>query len=161
MARTAFILGEILFLAIAQVCGGPPWTLVGVAAFLLAMGAGPRGGTIALLAPALVWLGLSRATGDREFFFPYTMHLAAAVACGLGTRGPAWGLAGGGGVVATFLAIRSIQQATARVLAVEFAVAAAILAGVTAMRVGCPRRRGLDAAIVAAAALLAWAGLAL
>jgi len=161
ISRVGFIIGEILFLATAQIWGGPPWTLVGVIAFLLLAFARPGVEVLGLVAPSLIWLGLAQATDNRELFFPYTMHLAAVVVCRLANRSAALGLLGGGAVVAAFLVIRVAQQATPRVLAVECAVAAAILAAATFARARFPRHAGMDAAIIAAAALLAYAGLAL
>lgn len=161
MQRIGFVVGEVAFLAVALACGGPPWTLVGGAAFVLLAFAGPRLEALLLAAPSLAWLGASLATGNRELFFPYAMHLAAVVLCRLFGRGWLWGLAGGGLVGAVFLAIRVAQQATPRVLAVECAVATAILAGAALARARWPQGGGVEVAIVAASALLAYAGLAL
>lgn len=161
ISRIGFILGEVLFLAAAQVWGGPPWTLVGVVAFLLLAFARPGLDMLALVAPSLIWLGLARVTGNRELFFPFAMHLAAVVVCRLADHGTAWAALGGSGVVAAFLAIRVAQQATPRVLAVECAVAGVILVGATLARLRFPRRAGVDAAIIAAAACFAYAGLTL
>ena len=74
---------------------------------------------------------------------------------------PAGGSRGGGVVVAAFLAIRVAQQATPLVLAVELAVAAAILAATVAVRSRLLPHLGFEAALVAAAGLAAYAGLAL
>lgn len=161
ISRVGFIIGEILFLAVVQVWGGPPWTLVGVVAFVLLAFSRPQVGVLAAVAPSLIWLGLAQATGNRELFFPFAMHLAAVVVCRLADHGTAWAALGGSGVVAAFLAIRVAQQATPRVLAVECAVAAAILVAATIARLRSPRRVGVDAAIITAAAVLAYAGLAL
>lgn len=161
MQRIGFVVGEVAFLAVAFACGGPPWTLVGGAAFTLLASAGPRLETLLLAAPSLAWLGASIATGNRELFFPYAMQLAAVVVCRLCDRGALRGLAGGGLVGGVFLAIRVAQQATPRVLAVECAVAVAILAGAALARAKWPQGGGVDAAIVAAAALAAYGGLAL
>ncbi len=161
MQRIGFVVGEVVFLAVAQLVGGPPWTLVGGAAFVLLAFTGPRLGTLLIATPSLAWLGASVATGNRELFFPYAMQLAAVVLCRLCDRGAAWGFGGGGLVAAAFLAIRVAQQATPRVLAVECAVAAAILAGAALARARWPQGGAIDAAIVAASALLAYAGLAL
>ncbi|MFM9057800.1 MAG: hypothetical protein ACKOSQ_01515 [Planctomycetaceae bacterium] len=160
MQRNGFLAGEVVFLVVAQLVGGLPWTLVGGVAFVLLGFAGPCIEAVLLAAPSLGWLGASIATGNRELFFPYAMHLAAVALCRLATRGVGVGLAGGGVVAAAFLAIRVAQQATPRVLAVESAVAAAILAGVAFARARLPQGGIVDAAIVAGAALLACAGLA-
>ena len=161
MQRIGFIVGEVLFLAVAQAVGGPPWTLVGGVAFVLLAFTGPSVEPIVLTVPSLAWLGASVATGNRELFFPYAMHLAAVALCRLAGRGIGRGLAGGGLVAAAFLAIRVGQHATPRVLSVESAVAAAILAGAAVACARWPRRGAVDAAIVAASALLACAGLVL
>lgn len=155
-----FIVGEIVFLAVTHVGGGPPWTIVAMAAFVALAFSGPWVSTLALVAPSLLWLALFQVTGNRELFFPYAMHLAAVVALRVG-GGPARRLAGGGIVIATFLALRVAQQATPRVLAVELAVAAVILAVTVALQFWAPPHRGLEAATVAAAGLAAYAGLAL
>jgi hypothetical protein len=161
MQRIGFIVGEVVFLAVAQFVGGPPWTLVGGVAFVLLSIAGPGVEPLLVAVPSLAWLGASAATGDREFFFPYAMHLAAVVLCMDAAPRVGRGLAAGGIVAAAFLAVRVAQQATPRVLAVECVVAGAILAGAAVARARCPGGGAVNAAIVTAAALLAWAGLAL
>jgi hypothetical protein len=110
-AGIGFIVGEIMFLAVAHACGGPPWTIVAMVAFIALAFSGPWVSTLALLAPGLLWLALFQFTGNRELFFPYAMQLAAVVACRVG-GGPGRRLAGGGVVIAAFLAIRVAQQAT-------------------------------------------------
>jgi hypothetical protein len=64
-------------------------------------------------------------------------------------------------VAAAFLLVRVAQQATPRVLAVERAVAAAILVAATFAWLRFPRPAVMDAAIIVDSALLAYAGLAL
>ncbi len=146
---------------VAQAVGGPPWTLVGVITFVLVAFTRPGLPLLALAAPSLVWLVLARVTENRELFFPYAMHLAAVVACRLANRTAVWGFLGGAAVVAAFLGIRVAQEATLRVLAVECAVAVAILGGVTIARHRSSRQPAVDAAIIIAAAISAYAGLAL
>jgi len=166
-SRAAFIVGEVVFLAVAQAFGGPAWTVVAMAALIALSFAGPGLPSLALAAPSLGWLAASLATGNRELFFPYAMTLAAVGVCRGGDRGAMLALAAGAGVAAAFFAVRIRQQATAQVLAVEGAVAAAILAGAWLCRARAPRQPAIsgvcaaDAAIVAAAALAAYAGLAL
>jgi len=173
MAHLIFIIVELLFLAVAHVFGGPPWTVIGaLAVVLLALG-GIRIESLAIVVPSLAWLALSHTTGNRELFFPYTMYLASCVAMRGSDRADRaeWlGPLGGAAIVAVFLVIRILQQATLRVLAVEFVVAAAILALVL---VACSwsRRHGeqvaivtpfaWQAAIVLASSLLAYASLAM
>ena len=173
MSSVVFIVVELLFLAVAHIFGGPPWAVIGaLAVVLLALG-GIRIESLALMVPSLAWLALSHATGNRELFFPYTMYLASCVAMRGSDRADraAWlGPFGGAAVVAAFMIIRILQQATVRVLAVEFVVAAAILALVVVAGSGI-RRHGAHvapptnfacrAAIVAASSLLAYASLAI
>ena len=161
MNDAVFIAVELAFLAAAHVWGGPPWVIMGVLAFTAQVGAGMRLSALPMLVAALAWLAVFRVTGDREYFFPYCMHLASqAIVClaGRGSR-----VAGGAGVLLTaaFLAIRVVQGAGGRVLAVETAVAAVVVAAVIAAIVKLPRRPVADAAIVVGAALLACAGLVL
>ena len=158
MNAAGFIAVELLFLAAAHAYGGPAWVVIGVLAFCGQAVAGVRLASLAILVPALGWLALSRGTGNRELFFPYCIYLASHVAVALtprvagaeaprvaGAEAPRsflaapWSFraaisrsfraaAGGGLVVATFLAVRVLQRAGPRVLAVESIVAVAILA---------------------------------
>jgi hypothetical protein len=66
---------------------------------------------------SLLWLALYFASGDPRLFFPFSIQFA--LQCG-------WPR--GAMVVAAFLAIRIAQGATFKVLLVELAVAAAVLA---------------------------------
>lgn len=173
MLSLIFIIVELLFLAVTHFFGGPPWTVIGaLAVVLLALG-GIRIESLAIVVPSLAWLALSHTTGNRELFFPYTMYLASYVAMRGSDRADRaeWlGPLGGAAIVAAFLVIRILQQATLRVLAVEFVVAAAILALVL---VACLWRRrhgeqvahvtplAWQAAIVVASSLLAYASLAM
>ena len=170
LSAAAFIAGEVAFLAAVQVFGGPAWTVVAMAALITLSFAGPGLASLALAAPSLGWLAASLATGNRELFFPYAMTLAAVGVCRGGDRGTIWSLMAGAGVAAAFFAVRIGQQATARVLAVEVAVAVAILAGAVLGRTRAPRQPAVggisgvalaDAVIVVAASLAAYAGLAL
>lgn len=161
LPASAFLAIEVAFLAATHVLGGPPWTVVGMLAFLAPMATGFRTASLLLLAPSLAWLALFHVTGNRELFFPFAMHVAAFLAVSLAARDPRLGAVGGGLVVAVFLAIRILQRATLQVLTVELVVAAAILAAVLAALVMLRRRSATDMALVVAAALLAYAGLAL
>lgn len=155
-----FLLLEILFLAAAHWFGGPPWTAVAAVAIISQAFVRPQPARLLLMVPALAWIGLFRLSGNRELFFPYTMALAAFVSLPLAARGTWLGGLGGGLMVGTFLLIRVVQQAGGRVLAVELAVAVVILAVVLAT---ATRTRGswlIEATVVAAASLLAYAGLA-
>lgn len=164
MANSVFIIVELLFLVVTHVFGGPPWTVIGVIAILAQMLGGVRIASLVLMVPSLAWLALSHATGNRELFFPYTMYLASCVALRTAGRTTWRGPVAGGVVVAVFMVIRILQQATVRVLAVELVVAAAILALVVAA--GSWRRRDASAlpwhaAIVMTSSLVAYASLAL
>jgi hypothetical protein len=122
------------------------------------------------MVPSLAWLAISHATGNRELFFPYTMYLASCMAIRGSDRADhaAWlGPFEGAVVVAAFMVIRILQQATVRVLVVEFVVAAAILALVVVARAlgrrYAPRVAPVvwHAAIIVASSLLAYASLAI
>lgn len=159
---TPWFLGvELLFLAVAHVYGGPPWTVLAVLAFVAEAYADPRGLRLPMLALGLAWLALFRVTGNRELFFPYAMYLASHVALLLASRRPWAGWLGGGIMAAAFLLIRGLQSATARVLAIECAVAAVILAvALAAHGSGC-NRPVPTAALVVVSSVAAWAALAL
>lgn len=167
MTSVCFIIVELVFLACAHFFGGPPWTVIGVVAVVVQTLGGVRVDSLAFIVPSLAWLALSHATGNRELFFPYAIYVASAVAVTAAGR-PTWlGPVGGAGIVVTFMVIRILQQATVRVLAVEFVVAAAILALVLTARSWSQRhvthvpRIVSDAAIVVTSSLLAYASLAL
>ena len=174
MAHLIFIIIELLFLAVTHIFGGPPWTVIGAIAVVAQTLGGVRIESLALMVPSLVWLALSHATGNRELFFPYTMYLASCVALRdsqrATQRAAGLGPLGGAAIVAAFMVIRILQQATVRELVVEFVVAAAILALVVVAGSGI-RRHGAHvapptnfacrAAIVAASSLLAYASLAI
>jgi multisubunit Na+/H+ antiporter MnhF subunit len=100
-------------------------------------------------------------SGDRELFFPYTMYLASHVALGFSQRNVWLASLGGGGLVAAFMAIRVLQNATERVLAVELIVAVAILAFALVAHAWSRKQAVSDAAIVAGASLLAYASLSI
>jgi len=175
MPRVLFIAIELLLLAVAHRAGGPLWTVITVIGLVsqlvvqIAAGSfrGFRPETLAPLVPGLLWIAAFHATGNRELFFPYSIYLAGCAAV-CGTGGTVWpGSVGGFAVVAGFMIIRILQQATARVLVVEFVVAVAILAAVLGLQSrlgdhhGDGRRAGRTALIAAAASLLAYASLAL
>jgi hypothetical protein len=170
MSNVVFIIVELLFLAVTHVFGGPTWTVIGAIAIVAQTLGGVRIASLALMVPSLAWLAISHATGNRELFFPYTMYLASCMAIRGSDRADhaAWlGPFGGAVVVAAFMVIRILQQATIRVLVVEFVVAAAILALVVVARAlgrrYAPRVAPVvwHAAIVAASSLLAYASLAI
>jgi hypothetical protein len=135
--------------------------VLGAIAITIQALAGPSAVRLLPLLPAVAWLGLFRAVGNRELFFPYGMALAAFAALSLSRRSSMAAALAGGLVVAAFLIVRILQQATVGVLVVEGIVALAILAIVL---VGGPPARSWPAGepvLVAVASLLAYAGLAL
>jgi len=156
-----FIALEILFLAATQAWGGWPWTAIGATAIGVLAAVDLRPAALAMAAPSLVWLAFFQATGNRELFFPFTIHLASLVALRLG-RDNLWrAMAGGGLIGGLFLAIRASQQASAKVLGVEWVVATLILAVVLAMLPVSRGRKAVEGGVVVLASLLAYASLAL
>ena len=156
-----FIAAELAFLAAAHFLGGPPWVALGVLALIGQVAADFRLGPLVGLLPAAGWMAAHHLSGNRELFFPYALalavHLAGQVVCrGRGTAATAGGL-----VMAAFLAIRLLQDATGRVLAVEAAVATVILGLAVAVLPMAARRPWGTAAVTILASLLAYAGLAL
>ena len=160
MRVAAFIAIELAFLALAHVLGGPAWTVLGAIACVGHAAGGLHPTALAAVAPALLWAVAAKATGNRELYFPFAMHLAAATAAVPPADRPLNALAAGGAISGAFLAIRWLQAATPGVLAVEAAAVVVVLAAAVAARKRCA-----DAAsrwwIPAAAALLAYACLAL
>jgi hypothetical protein len=164
MRRTpiaTFIVLEMLFLAATQTWGGWPWTLIGVVAICTQILIDARPQALAMVAPSLVWLALFQGTGNRELFFPFTIHLASLLTL-RSAQGSVWlGMAGGGLLVAVFLAIRASQQASVKVLGVECVVAALILAVVLATVPVVRGRNAVAGGVVILASLLAYVSLAL
>ncbi|MEI8019303.1 MAG: hypothetical protein WCH39_13950 [Schlesneria sp.] len=118
----------IVLLSISHFLGGHPWTIL-ISLSLASLGfANLNVKRFGLIGFSLIWLLLSRLTGQRELFFPYTMFLATYVAIFLSDRHFLMGWSGGLFVVACFIAIRCHQRATFRVLVVELIVATAIVA---------------------------------
>ena len=157
----AFIVVELTFLAVAHGLGGPPWVALGVATCIAQVFADFRLGPLLGIVPALGWVAAAHATGNRELFFPYAMFLAAHVASQFGARGRWAAAIAGAGLVAMFLGIRVLQHAPASVLAVELAVAAAILAAVVFVVMKAAQRTPGTVAVAAVASFAAYAGLAL
>lgn len=160
MRAAGFIAVELTFLALAHMLGGPAWTVLGVIACVWHVGGDLRPAALAPLLPALAWAIAATLTGNRELFFPFAMHLAAATATVPPASPRLRSLAAGGVIVTAFLMIRWLQAATPRVLAVETAAAVVVLVAAVVAR-----QRFADAAgrwwIPAAASLLALACLAL
>ncbi len=157
----AFIAAELAFLAAAHFLGGPPWVALGVLAFAGQVVADFRLGPLVGLAPAAVLMGAHHLTGNRELFFPYAMALAVHLAGQFVGRGRVAAAVTSSLLVAAFLAIRVMQAATAKVLAVELAVAAVILAATVAVLPAAVKRPWGALIVTALAACLAYAGLTL
>jgi hypothetical protein len=160
-AIPAFIAVELAFLAAAHLLGGPPWVALGVLACVTQVMSDFRLRSLLGIAPALGWLVASYATGNRELFFPYAMYLAAHVASQFAGRDWKTVAVAGGTVVMAFLMIRVLQDATLPVLAVEFFVALAILAGIVCGIIIMAKRPWASMALATMASIAAYAGLAL
>jgi hypothetical protein len=161
MSTLSFLAVEVLFLGMTHVLGGPPWTMIGMIAFIAQVFIGVRLEAVARLLPSLLWLVLFRVSGDRELFFPFAMYLASHVALGFSQRNIWLASLGGGGIVAAFMTIRVLQNATFRVLAVELVVAVAILAVALVAHAWSRKQAASDALIVAGASLLAYVSLSI
>lgn len=134
----AALLGAVLWL------GGWAWSLLmAVALVEIRMSGASVEEEWRTVCPALLWVALSSAAGDRRLMFPFALHLAA----GMGVRR---GWAAGVGEVALFALIRWAQGATGHVLGVEMLAAGPALAlGIWTGRFG-----GLVAASVGLVGLL-------
>lgn len=140
--------------------GGWEWALVFAASILVLRREDWNfTAVIALTVPGVLWLTLALWTGDRRLFFPYAMQHATQLGC-LYTGRKLWAaFTAAAAMVALFLLIRVGQAASAEVLAVETAVAAAVLGltlGLCAKLSPGPVAR---AVIGGAASALAFAGL--
>jgi hypothetical protein len=182
------IVMELSLLAAAQLAAGPPWTVLTAVALVLQSLAGLTLTGLTRLTLAFGWLLAFVVTGNRELFFCFAMTLAAhatvlftgRVTESGGTVRWRSGAAAGGLLALAFLSFRVAQNATLKVLAVEAAVAIAILTGcLLAVRVltklppvdepsdnkptinARTRQATGEAAIVIAAAVAAYAGLAI
>ena len=151
----------ISLLTIAQLLGGQPSTII-FAIALVALGRTSLNlGQLGLIGFSLIWLVMSRLSGQRELFFPFTMFLATYVALFLSDRTLWLGWLGGLMVVSSFIVIRFQQFATVRVLAVELAVATVIVAcGLIADSFG-RKTLASRATIVTVASLIAYGCLAI
>jgi hypothetical protein len=156
-----FLLLEAGFLAAGFLLAGPPATLLGMLAVWAQLFVDGRVRSLGLLLPSLGWLTAAAVTGNRALFFPYAMYLAGFVAVRLMARAAWQAWLGGATVVAAFLVIRVLQNATRQVLAVESLAAVAILAVVLAAGRRCRRGSPAEALLVAAGSLAASACLAL
>lgn len=103
-----------------------PWLLLFLPAALILL-RDNRSANATCLLPALAWAAVSWFTGDRELYFACSLSLATALmltehgrAAGPGTL---WAIA----LMAEFMMIRYLQQATGQVLLTESLSAVAIL----------------------------------
>ena len=154
------VISAVLLTAAGMLGGLPAGLLCAIALVAQCTSNCPAGGW-GLIGGSLSWLVLAQVTHNRELFFPYTM-LLAAVACvqHCGQR-PLTGSLAGGTVLAAFFLLRILQNATGKVLLVEFIVAVAILAAVIVVSSKSPRTASIRAAIAVAASLLAYLSLSL
>jgi hypothetical protein len=155
----AFIAVELVFLALAHLLGGPWWTVLGGVACVVQLSGGLAASTLAPFFPALAWALASWATGNRELYFPYAMHLAAATLTTAAPRSRPWIATIGLAVPAAFLVIRWLQAATPKVLAVETVATGVVVAVVLGLSSWRPDPLGRWW-IPVAAALLAYGCLA-
>jgi hypothetical protein len=163
VATALFIGAELAILSVAALVGGPPWTVLAALALVAESIGGVGLPGLVRLAPSLVWVVAFRLTGNRELFFPYAMYLAAHAGLHLAERDRRYGIAASLLMVAFFLAFRVAQGASTGVLAVELAVAVAIVVGLFVIRRLTPavRHDRRDVALAVAASIAAYAGLAI
>jgi glucose-6-phosphate-specific signal transduction histidine kinase len=148
-------------LVVTKLFGGVPWLVIASLGLAAHYDAGRKWFDAALLAGGLVWLVAFHLTDNRQLFFPFSMYLALYVASLL-TERSAWVATGCGAlVVMTFMAIRVLQYATARVLKVELLAAVAILAVFELIYLIGPRKPPARSLVVLFASLAAVAALAL
>lgn len=161
MPLAVLVVVSLLLVAFAQVLGGPPWGGLCLIALVAQTWTDRRTSNLVLIASSLFWLVLSQVTGRRDLFFPYAMSLASLVFLQLADRNFWAGVVGGVVALGAFFLVRIQQQASTRVLVVEFIVATAILEFVMVAHAWRPRRLSWRIAIDLAASLLAWCSLAL
>jgi len=156
MPQSEFTLASLLLLAAIQLIGGPPWAVLGAIAIVPMAFTDCRTSSLALIASSVGLVVLARLTGNRQFFFPYTMYLASIVFVQLCDRNFWRGVLGGIAVLAAFLVVRTQQHATARVLFIEFIVATSIIVSTMFAYSFSPRHAVSRVVINIGAALLAF-----
>jgi hypothetical protein len=161
MKLVSFIIPALCLLFTTQLFGGQPWAVLCLFALIAQAFTDLRAKALTIIVPSLFWIILFRATGDRELFFPYSMYLAIHVSLLLCSRTFWLGSLGGTLVIATFLAVRFLQNATLRVLAVEFGVAVAILAFALFAYAFSRKYIASHAVVAAVASLIAYACLSI
>lgn len=159
--NSAWILSGAMVIA-AWTVGGWPWGLTLACALVLANSSEPSWRTV-LWVPAvsLIFLAFFLLTGDRRFFFPFSIQLAVQCACLMRRRSQWAAWSAGAAMVGVFTLIRIVQAATVPVLTVELIVAGVALAVGIAVggRQAEPLQRRTAASSVAA--LIALVGLLL
>ena len=148
-------------IAAALYFGGTAWTQIFLTAIVFRSLPDFRDERLLLMACSLIWLAIGRWLVFSQLFFPYTIHLATCVLLFGWDSDLRRGYIRGMIVVAVFLAFRFLQCATNRVLSIEFAVAAVILALVIYCYPLTPRNTVARTIMVIAASLCAVGGLAL
>ncbi len=151
----------LCILATALFFGGVAWAQVFLTAIALRSRPEFRGERLLIMTCSLIWLAIFRWMFVRQLFFPYTMHLAACVVLFESDFDKWRGYVHGMIVVAVFLAIRFLQGATTRVLAIELIVAAVILAFAICVYQLTPKNAVSRGIVVVIASLAAVGGLAL
>ena len=110
-------------------------------------------------APGLLWLLAFIATDDRRFFFPYSLQYAVVLAALPDTRQLWERYAACAIVIGLFLLLRTLEDASLKVLAVELVVGAAVGAAVVALHGAQPQAGLVRLALATLASVLAFAGL--
>lgn len=151
----------LCILATAFFFGDVAWAQVFLTAIVLRSRSEFRGERLLLMGCSLVWLALFRWIFLRQLFFPYTMHLAACAVLFASSTKTWRDYVRGMIVVAVFIAIRFLQDATNRVLIIELIVAAIILAFAVGFYQVTSKNAASRAIVVILSSLAAVAGLAI
>ena len=156
--RSGFVL---CIVATTLYVGGTAWAQIFLTAIILRSRPDVREERLFLMACSLIWLVICCWMVFRQLFFPYTMHLATCAALFASDFGFWRAYINGIIVVTMFIAIRFLQDATNRVLSIEFIVAAIILALAICFYQLTPRNAVSRAVVVIVGSLCAVAGLAI
>jgi len=156
--RSVFVL---CIVATALCFGGTAWAQIFFTAIIFRSRSDIRDERLLLMAFSLTWLAIGRWMVFRQMFFPYTMHLATCAALFALDFGLWRAYINGLIVVTMFIAIRFMQDATNRVLAIELIVAAIILALAIYVYPMTPRNAVSRTIVVVAASLCAVCSLAI
>jgi len=151
----------VCIVATALYFGGTAWAQIFLTAIILRSRPEVRNERLFLMACSLLWLAMCRWMVFRQLFFPYTIHLATCASLFVSDSGLWRGYINGLIVVTVFITIRFLQDATNRVLSIEFIVAAIILALAIYFYQMTPRNAVSRAIVVVVASLCAVGGLAI